>query len=71
MDKNSISILVNGEPRQVAGEITLGELMRELKLQAPYTAASINGAIVPRSEQTATRLHANDQVVIVHAVGGG
>lgn len=62
---------INGEPREVAGEMTLAALIDSLGMKADRVAVELNRAIVSRDKWTSTELHDGDRLEIVHFVGGG
>ena len=64
-------IVLNGEPREIAPDSTLAELLDALELSSRRFAVEINEALVPRSQHATHRLRADDQVEIVQAIGGG
>lgn len=64
-------VLVNGEPRDVADQTTLVQLVSLLKLKPEQIAIEVNRTVVRRAEWPATVLAAGDTVEIVHFVGGG
>jgi thiamine biosynthesis protein ThiS len=65
-----ISVVVNGEGRQVAaGDVDA--LVRELGLDTRKVAVERNLEIVPRSTYEATALADGDRIEIVQFVGGG
>ncbi|MGB5623010.1 MAG: sulfur carrier protein ThiS [Gammaproteobacteria bacterium] len=66
-----MQIIVNGETRQVAEQISAAELVESLGLGQRRLALEVNGEIVPRSQYASHGLAAGDRVEIVHAVGGG
>jgi sulfur carrier protein len=66
-----IPIILNGEPRLVDPEMTVGDLLAELKLQPKYLAVELNEQVLPRSQFGAVRLQSDDRVEIVTLVGGG
>ncbi|MDQ2694330.1 MAG: sulfur carrier protein ThiS [Pseudomonadota bacterium] len=66
-----MNIIVNGEPMQVAEDINAAELLDLLGLANKRLALEINRQIVPRSAYARQRLHDNDRIEIVHAIGGG
>jgi sulfur carrier protein len=68
---SGLKIIVNGEEREVPGEITLGELLRELALAQDGVAIELNGALVPRARFAAQRVQPGDRLEIVTFVGGG
>jgi sulfur carrier protein len=66
-----LEIIVNGEPREVASELTLERLLLELELDRGSVAIEVNGALVPRARFDAQRLQPGDRLEIVTFVGGG
>lgn len=67
----SIQIRLNGEPHTLATGLTAADLVEQLGLTGRRIAVEINEEIVPRSQLAATALAENDQVEVVHAIGGG
>ena len=66
-----MEIVVNGEVREVADSLTIGDLIRDMDLAGRRLAVEVNLEIVPRSTHDQHRLQAGDKVEIVHAIGGG
>ncbi len=66
-----MNIILNGEPREVAPDLTVKQLISELGLANGRLAVEVNLEIVPRSQHADTRLKADDRVEVVHAIGGG
>ncbi|MBI4461032.1 MAG: sulfur carrier protein ThiS [Acidobacteria bacterium] len=66
-----MEILVNGETQQVPSRTSLQELLQSLELEGTRVAVELNQEIVRRENWGETRLHEQDQLEIVHFVGGG
>lgn len=66
-----MQITVNGEARRLDSSITIADLLDALQLGERRIAVERNGEIVPRSRHAATPLVDGDEVLIVHAIGGG
>ena len=66
-----ISIVVNGEPKSAANDVTVSKLLETLGLHAGRVAIERNLQILPRSEWATTRVAAGDRYEIVQFVGGG
>ncbi len=66
-----MDILLNGETHAVPEGCTVAELLRRNDLAERRVAVEVNRTIVPRSRHEAHVLVADDQVEIVHAIGGG
>ncbi len=66
-----MKLTINGEDREILQSRNLADLARELDIQAPNFAMALNKQVIPRANYAATQIRENDQVEIVHAVGGG
>ncbi len=66
-----ISITLNGEIREVPGELTLEALVEWMKVPADRVAIERNLEIVPRRLWCETLIAEGDRLEIVHFVGGG
>ena len=66
-----ITVTINGEQRQLAGDLTVAALIDEMGLAGKRVALERNGDIVPRSTFPSQRLADGDRLEIVVAVGGG
>ena len=67
----AIAITVNGEPREIAADSTLLDLLQALAVKPRHVAIELNGEIVPRGQYGDRRLTAGAVLEIVHFVGGG
>jgi sulfur carrier protein len=70
-DNARMHIFLNGEAITVPGVATVAQLLVDRGLAERRVAVEVNGAIVPRSAHATCTLGDNDQVEIVHALGGG
>jgi thiamine biosynthesis protein ThiS len=66
-----LSLTVNGEPRRLAGPVSVAGLLAELGLDRRKVAVERNEAIVPRSLYDEVHLAEGDWLEIVHFIGGG
>ena len=66
-----LKLTINGEDRKILKSQNLEDLIRELDIQAPNFAIALNQQVVPKSKYATTPIQENDEVEIVHAVGGG
>lgn len=64
-------IEINGEPRVVADESYLSDLVRELSLPPERVAIELNKEVVRRADWATTSMTEGDRIEIVHFVGGG
>lgn len=67
----TVSIVVNGEAKQVPGTATILELLAVLGLNSGRVAIERNLQILPRSDWATTCVAAGDRYEIVQFVGGG
>jgi len=66
-----LRVQINGEAREVADELKLSELVKELSLAPERVAIELNQKVVRRTQWPATMLAEGDRIEIVHFVGGG
>ena len=66
-----INIQVNGETCEVPEGLSLTALLDWMKLPTDRVAVERNRDIVPRSHWGETVIQADDQLEVVHFVGGG
>jgi len=71
MSDEELELLVNGEPRRVPANSTLGDLLALLAIGERRIAVAVNRDVVPRSTFETHRLCAGDRVEVLEAVGGG
>ena len=68
---DNASVIINGDARDVAGGVTLAEMIQQLGLDPKRVAVERNLEIVPRSTLGEVRVADGDCFEIVHFVGGG
>ena len=66
-----MTVVVNGEPHQATGPMSLADAVRLLTEAASGVAAAVNGEVVRRAAWATTQLADGDQVEVVTAVQGG
>lgn len=66
-----MNLRINGEDREVVNNLSLKELVTQLDLTPERIAIELNQNVVRRADWPSTVLRENDQVEIVHFVGGG
>jgi len=66
-----VTVVVNGQPKELPGPITVAELLGRLKLPGRGVAVELNLHIVPRTEHASRTLVDGDRLEIVSLVGGG
>jgi thiamine biosynthesis protein ThiS len=67
----TLQLQINGEAREVADELKLSELVKELALAPERVAIELNQKVVRSAQWPATILADGDRIEIVHFVGGG
>lgn len=68
---SSVSIIVNGEGREVPAGLSVAALLTHLSLPADRVAIERNLEILPRGKWGNTSVEVGDKYEIVHFVGGG
>lgn len=64
-------IVLNGDERQVPAGCNLQELLQSMGWDSRLLAVEINREIVTEPDFSLVELKENDQVEVVHFVGGG
>ncbi|MEQ1563733.1 MAG: sulfur carrier protein ThiS [Nitrospiraceae bacterium] len=67
----AIQIHVNGDPRDVRADATVGDLLRELAIKTERVAVELNLEILDRKEFDQRSLKQGDRVEILSFIGGG
>jgi sulfur carrier protein len=66
-----VKIRLNGDPAEVDGGSTVGQIVDGLGRGRGGIAVAVNEEVVPRSRWDATRLAADDRVEVLTAAQGG
>ncbi|MCX5691360.1 MAG: sulfur carrier protein ThiS [Planctomycetota bacterium] len=66
-----MTIILNGQPREVPDGISVRALIEEIGLGKSACAAEVNQQLVPRREHESRILLHDDRVELVSLVGGG
>lgn len=67
----AINILLNGETREVPGEIGLDQLLELFSLPRQRVAIELNSDVIRRADWPGTIVRDRDKIEVVHFVGGG
>jgi len=67
----TMHIQLNGERYELPDGQSVADLLQRLELTGRRLAVELNRDIVPRSQHATTLLVEDDQVEVVHAIGGG
>jgi thiamine biosynthesis protein ThiS len=68
---DTMRIFINGDPRDVPDTTRMTDLIQLLELGGKRVAVEVNEELVPRSTFDTHGLSPDDQIEIIHAVGGG
>ena len=66
-----MTITLNGDPHELAGPLTVGELLARLEIDPRRVAVEYNLVVLKRAAFDQTMINAGDQIEIVNFVGGG
>ena len=66
-----MTIFINGEARELDGVSTLAGLLDALELPKQRVAVELNKHVIRKQDWSATTVADNDQIEVVHFVGGG
>ena len=66
-----MKILVNNAEKEVADNLSVFDLLNELKVNRHHVAVEINLDLVPREQHEEYRISEGDRIEIVTLVGGG
>jgi thiamine biosynthesis protein ThiS len=66
-----MTIVVNGDPREVAEPLTVSTLLAQLNIDPRRVAVEHNLTVIKRASYDSTEIRDGDQIEIVNFVGGG
>jgi sulfur carrier protein len=66
-----MKIILNGEPKDLPGNLTIQQLLDQLSLPAGRVACEVNLKIIKRAFYPETQLQEGDTVEVIQAIGGG
>jgi len=66
-----MNIIVNGKNLEVKENITINELLEELKIKDKVMAVAINMEIVKKDNWHSHKIKKDDKLELLHFVGGG
>jgi thiamine biosynthesis protein ThiS len=66
-----MTIILNGDPIDVAGPLTVSALLDQLGVDPRRVAIEHNLNVIKRASYDNTRIEEGDQIEIVNFVGGG
>ena len=66
-----MKIFINGETKEIAGEVNLIELLENFSLPQERIAVELNKEVVRKKDWASVLVKDADKIEIVHFVGGG
>ena len=66
-----MSITLNGEQREIEGQKTVAELLRDLGIPAAGTAVAVDGAVIPSDSRANTTITDGQRIDVLRPIGGG
>ncbi len=66
-----MKVFINGETREVGGELNLKNLLESLSLSQERIAVELNKEVVRKKDWETIQVKDADKIEIVHFVGGG
>jgi sulfur carrier protein len=66
-----VSIVLNGEPREIPGELALDKFLEHFELPLQRIAVEVNREVIRRALWPDTVVKDADKIEVVHFVGGG
>jgi sulfur carrier protein len=66
-----VNVIVNGTPRELPRDITVGEAVRLVSAAMSGVAVAVNDEVVTRATWESTALAEGDRVEVLTAVQGG
>ena len=67
----AVRIRLNGEPFELAGPLTVEQLLEQLNIEPRRVAVEHNLTIIKRERRASVLVNEGDEVEIVNFVGGG
>ncbi len=66
-----MTVLVNGEPRELSDAVTVAEIVRTFTDEERGVAVALDGEVVPRADWATTPVADGHRVEVLRAVQGG
>ena len=71
MTKKKIQVFINGKKNSCWERTSLTSLLKDLNIDNDGIAIEINCMVIPKSQYENTFVKNNDNIEIVHFIGGG
>ena len=69
--KKKIKIKINGKIKTIIDKLTITQLIKDLKIPLNKVAIELNKEIIDKKKLKKLNLKINDNIEIVHFIGGG
>lgn len=66
-----MKVFINGETKEIDGEINLTELLARLSLPDQRIAVELNREVVRKKDWANIKISDGDKLEVIHFVGGG
>lgn len=66
-----MNVFINGETKEIFGEVNLSELLKHFSLPRERIAVELNKEVARKKDWENIRIKDADKIEIVHFVGGG
>ena len=66
-----MQVTINGKAKNLNGELSIRDLLKELQVEEKIVALSINANLVKRDTWDSTLIKENDKIELLQFMGGG
>jgi thiamine biosynthesis protein ThiS len=66
-----MNVFINGETKEISGEINLFELLKQFSLPQERIAVELNKEVVRKKDWETIKITDADKIEVIHFVGGG
>lgn len=66
-----MQVTINGEAKNLNGELSIRDLLKELQVEEKIVALSVNANLVKRDTWDSTLIKENDKIELLQFMGGG
>jgi thiamine biosynthesis protein ThiS len=66
-----MKVIINGEAKEIVGELSLNELLEHFTLPQERVAVELNREVVRKKDWENVKINDGDKLEVIHFVGGG
>ena len=66
-----MKVFINGETKEISGEINLSDLLEQFSLPRERIAVELNKQVVRKKDWETVKISDADKIEVIHFVGGG